>query len=296
MQYREGLVTLTNGSPTVHAVFSVRLSAITGTFAVGSVVTFSGGTQGIVEDWSGTSLVLSFRVTSAGATTPNTGETVAQTTPAAADGALTEWTSRPDFAGNVTNAGIFTRDQSSLPYYVGGVDGRGRLSLTAPYAGASESRVAYAVSHDYTVNRGFPRPNQGDTNAALIVAIAIDRIDRDIRGVTQEWLHVGVSPAPAWENSWENAGGGYPSLDYLRTEDLWIEMRGGAAKTVGTTLPESIFTLPVNHRPGGVVEFPVVTAGGLISSVEITSAGVVRLMGGSPARVNFDGIRFKAEN
>lgn len=292
MQYREGLVTLTSGSATVYAVFACRLSAVTGAFAVGSVVTFSGGTSGIVENWDGTSLVLQFRVTSAGATTPDTSETVAQNTPAAASGTLTAWTSRPDFAGNVTNAGIFTRDQSSIPYYVGGTDGRGRLSLTAPYGGASESRVAYAVSHDYTVNRGFPRPNQGDTNAALIVAVAIDRIDRDIRGALQTWEHVGV--AVPYENAWASVGLGYPSLDFLRTENLWIEMRGAAGKA-GANLPESVFTLPANYRPGGTIAFPVVTAGGF-GSIEITSAGVVSVTGGSHSRVHFDGVRFKAEN
>jgi hypothetical protein len=195
----------------------------------------------------------------------------------------------------VLSTGVFTRDQSNVPYYVGGVEGRGRLSLTAPYAGASESRVSFAVSHDYTVNRGFPRPNQGDTNAALVVAMAIDRIDRDVRGATQSWIHIGTGGAPAWENSWANVGLGYPSLDYLITENLWIEMRGSAGKAIAT-LPESVFTFPANHRPGGTIVFPVVTGGNTIGSVEISAAGVVRVTSGSPSIVSFDGIRFKAEN
>lgn len=53
-------------------------------------------------------------------------------------------------------------------------------TLSSPYGGLDGTGLFYQIVSDFTLNRGYPRPAQGDADAADWIAKALDKIDADI--------------------------------------------------------------------------------------------------------------------
>ena len=103
------------------------------------------------------------------------------------------------FSANVTAGDFFTVVSDNAFYTVGSVDSDTQLTLTANYAGVTGSGKAYTMVKDFTTNLGFPVPNQGDIETALVVARAIEEIDSELNtagigGDGREWVDLKDTP------------------------------------------------------------------------------------------------------
>lgn len=67
-----------------------------------------------------------------------------------------------------------------VPYTVAAINGDTELLLSAPYQGISKTGAFYLIQTSFTPLRGYPVPEQGDVDAILVVARAIQEIDADI--------------------------------------------------------------------------------------------------------------------
>lgn len=103
----------------------------------------------------------------------------------------------------------------------------------------------------------------------------------------EEWTEIGVAGAPAFENSWDNVGGGYETAGFYKDPYGRVHLKGAVdTGSAGTTA----FTLPENYRPAATVRIAINTGGS--AYVEITSAGLVQPQ--APTAY-LDGISFRAE-
>lgn len=103
------------------------------------------------------------------------------------------------FSANVTAGDFFTVVGDNVFYTVGSVDSDTQITLSANYAGVSGTGKAYALTRDFTTNLGFPVPNQGDIETALVVKRAIEEIDAELNtagigGDGREWIDLKDSP------------------------------------------------------------------------------------------------------
>ena len=103
------------------------------------------------------------------------------------------------FAANVTAGDFFTVVGDNAFYTVGSVDSDTQLTLAANYAGVSRTGKAYTLVKDFTINLGFPVPNQGDIETALVVKRAIEEIDSELNtagvgGDGREWIDLKDAP------------------------------------------------------------------------------------------------------
>lgn len=57
------------------------------------------------------------------------------------------------------------------------------ITLSAPYGGDSATGLHYQITTDFSVNRGYPLPQQGDGDAADWIAEALRKIDQDIASI-----------------------------------------------------------------------------------------------------------------
>ncbi len=92
------------------------------------------------------------------------------------------------------------------------------------------------------------------------------------------WINVGSAGAPAFENSWADAGAGFPvpSFRIDRRRNM-VEIRGAVDSGVVST---TIWTMPVGFRPEDDTASDCVVAhsgsgGGEAGSVSITAGGEV---------------------
>lgn len=67
-----------------------------------------------------------------------------------------------------------------VPYTVATVTSDTEIQLSAPYQGVSKAGAFYLLQTSFTPQRGYPVPEQGDVDAILVVARAIQEIDADI--------------------------------------------------------------------------------------------------------------------
>ena len=104
------------------------------------------------------------------------------------------------FSANVTAGDFFTVVGDNAFYTVGAVDSDTQLTLTATYAGVTAGGKAYTLVKDFTTNFGFPVPNQGDIETALVVKRAIEEIDSELNtaglgGDGREWIDLKDTPS-----------------------------------------------------------------------------------------------------
>lgn len=137
----------------------------------------------------------------------------------------------------------------------------------------------------------FPRPNwlkdqmNGPTE---LLANWLLRAWNTI-GQVQEWIEIGESNAPAFENSWANVGGSYETAAFYRDPFGRVHIKGAVdTGTSGTTA----FTLPEGYRPAATLRLACYSTGN--AYVEITSAGLVQPQRSGSA-ANYLGISFRAE-
>ena len=120
-------------------------------------------------------------------------------TVAVTNGAATVTGTGTLFAANVTAGDFFTVVGDNAFYTVGSVDSDTQLTLAANYAGVSGTGKAYTLVKDFTTNLGFPVPNQGDIETALVVKRAIEEIDSELNtagvgGDGREWIDLKDKP------------------------------------------------------------------------------------------------------
>lgn len=82
--------------------------------------------------------------------------------------------------GAVEEGAMFVRAGDRASYTVASVPAGDTLMLSAPYQGVSTAEANYWITTSFTPNRGYPYPEQGDVDAVLLVARAIQEIDADI--------------------------------------------------------------------------------------------------------------------
>ena len=103
------------------------------------------------------------------------------------------------FSANVTVGDFFTVVGDNAFYTVDAVDSDTQLILAANYAGVTDSAKAYTIVNDFTTNLGFPVPNQGDIETALVIKRAIEEIDSELNtagigGDGREWIDLKDQP------------------------------------------------------------------------------------------------------
>lgn len=117
------------------------------------------------------------------------------------------------------------------------------------------------------------------------------RVD-DIRldGGDEPWHSVGGTGEPAFANSWVNYDAGSHTLAGFYVDALGVvHLRGFVKSGTATT----VFTLPVGYRPEQQVTLIAMTYAG-VSSVSITTAGVVMIDSYSATWSSLDGQSFRA--
>lgn len=114
------------------------------------------------------------------------------------------------------------------------VSARWELSLTAPYAGATATGVAYQITKDFTPLLGLPLPDRGDVEIALLLKRAFLRLD----SITAPW-----NPAGEWDEDQEfqlydlvsHAGGTWLAM----VPNTGVEPEEGSAVWQPVVMPNS---------------------------------------------------------
>ena len=96
----------------------------------------------------------------------------------------------------------------------------------------------------------------------------------------EAWHYVGAASEPAFQNSWDNEGGGLTALAFRIRESGIVDIQGVVS---GGTANTTIFTLPAGYRPNVQVYVPVNESliSPTASRLEITSSGNVRATPGT---------------
>lgn len=87
------------------------------------------------------------------------------------------------FLAEVSAGDIFLRYGDPASYTIASVDSDNQITLNAPYAGTTDTKVLYAISRDFTPNRGYPYLNPGDLGTAEVLKEALRKIDEDIQSL-----------------------------------------------------------------------------------------------------------------
>jgi len=92
-------------------------------------------------------------------------------------GASTDW------LNEITSAHIFKVDKDGeATYSIGNIVSATRMVLAANYTGSTDTGLDYMICRDYTPNRSYWRPGQGDHDfAELLSQEVIDQIDTDVQ-------------------------------------------------------------------------------------------------------------------
>lgn len=95
--------------------------------------------------------------------------------------------------------------------------------------------------------------------------------------------------APSYVNSWVNYGGGFQDGRYRKEPGNVVRLEGLVKSGSATT----IFTLPAGYRPAATVTFTVMGYDNVLVRINVTSAGVVQIVGSySNTWVSLTGIAF----
>lgn len=86
----------------------------------------------------------------------------------------------------VTVGDLFNVIGINATYQIGSIDSDTQITLTAPYAGATQLGVDYAISRDFTPIRKIPYLTKGDIDTATILQKSFEVIDNFVGGITTE--------------------------------------------------------------------------------------------------------------
>ena len=156
------------------------------------------------------------------------------------------------FSANVTAGDFFTVVGDNAFYTVGAVDSDTQLTLSANYAGVSANAKAYTLVNDFTTNLGFPVPNQGDIETALVVKRAIEEIDAELNtagigGDGREWVDLGRrSVSPRTPQGGRSVLPGPQRRQTMLTGAPFHQLGPDCRKTLGEASPRS------NRRDPGI--------------------------------------------
>jgi|SRR5688572_1090418 len=116
-------------------------------------------------------------------------------------------------------------------------------TLSAPYGGTSGAGLSYQIVSDFTVNRGYPRPNQGDADSGDWLAAALDAIDADIASILGTGSPTAIADGSVIYKTTTGYAGNFPQL-------VWDvpNLRLG----VGTALPAQKLTVAVGVAADGI--------------------------------------------
>lgn len=180
MQVRDGTAVVTNGSAIVYGVYRLTLTGVTGTFTAGQTLTFTGsGAVGNTVSYADG--VLSCWITSAAQ--PAAADVVAQS-PTSAGGTVSGVAFAPAWTtGGIAPGAIFTRQRSGVTYDVDSAQLPGKLTLAAPYAGATELGASFSITTSFTPGAGIAYVDDGDVDFAAISRRAALRIDQLLTAV-----------------------------------------------------------------------------------------------------------------
>ncbi len=79
------------------------------------------------------------------------------------------------------------------------------VTLSVPYTGATGNGLSYQICTDFSINRSYPLPQQGDADAADWITSALVKIDQDIASVigavgTGGGVVLNQGQVPFWDN------------------------------------------------------------------------------------------------
>jgi len=183
VQVRDGTAVVTNAFAVIYGVYRLTLTGVTGSFVAGETLAFTGsGAAGKTLGYSGG--VLSCWITSTAQ--PAAADVVAQT-PTSAGGTVSGIAYAPAWStSGIAPGAIFTKQRSGVTYDVDTVNAPGKLTLAAPYAGATELGIAYSITTSFTPGAGIAYADDGDIDFAAInkrAALRIDQLVTDVLGV-----------------------------------------------------------------------------------------------------------------
>lgn len=105
-----------------------------------------------------------------------------------------------------------------------------------------------------------------------------------------DWIAIGATHAPAFQNSWVNFGAPQDGAAFWRSSSGIVIMRG----SIKSGTAASAFTLPQGFRPGGIRRFPVVT-NAVFGYVTVNTDGTVVMTSVNNTFVDLASITFRAE-
>lgn len=112
-------------------------------------------------------------------------------------------------------------------------------------------------------------------------------------GASEDWVEIGESNNPAFQNSWVNFGDPHDTAAYYK--DNWgIVHLKGVVKDGTATAGTVIFTLPEEYRPYKTLVF-VAISNSAIAEINVQNDGDVTIQVGANNDLSLDGIQFRAE-
>jgi len=92
--------------------------------------------------------------------------------------------------GNVFKLNI----DGDTAYIIGSIDSDSQITLTSIYEGATAPAQAYVIQRDFSVNRGYALPNQGEAGIMDILREkTINKIDADVAALLRNFLTVAAT-------------------------------------------------------------------------------------------------------
>jgi len=115
-----------------------------------------------------------------------------------------------------------------------------------------------------------------------------------------EWVEVGTTGAPDFQNGWENFGSSYQPLAFGIDQNNMLNIVGVVRDTTpvsGTGIDTVMFTLPEGYRPSET-QFATVgafssTEGDIICNMQIQTSGEVYFLGDDPQMTYGMNVRVK---
>lgn len=104
-------------------------------------------------------------------------------------------------------------------------------------------------------------------------------------GSLEGWHEIGATSEPAFENSWVNFGGVYPTCAFRKLATGLVVIKGSAKS--GTSA-STIFTLPVGYRPGATHSIASIDGSNGLSRIWVTSAGAMQKPLGSNNQIELN--------
>lgn len=109
-------------------------------------------------------------------------------------------------------------------------------------------------------------------------------------GAPEAWHVVGAGGEPAFQNSWVNMGGSFPTAAFYKDAAGIVHLRGGVTAGAAST----IFTLPAGYRPAFSEDYAQ-SQNGVFAQMRVTAAGDVLQAVGAARTNQFISWSFRAE-